>query len=187
MCIATFNELCPEMHANGPFVNVEANAVALAACLSYPCPPTPVWGGFNCGCNCGCGCGCTSPSNIVNNCECTSPSTLNATPIAVNVTIGLFAVVKLFRLSNIRVENHGFCMPEDCSETSPISTNPCEFFDELDFPVNLFAPQSDYTPSSYEGTTDWIPGNSACCGETPSCSPNTGNASTGGCNCGCRR
>lgn len=54
------------------------------------------------------------------------------------VTIGLFTVIKLCRLVDLTVESRGFCIPEECQEESPLS--PCEFFDTLDFPFEVFSP-----------------------------------------------
>lgn len=188
MCITSYNEAFPSTQLGGPFVNIDTNAVALAACLSYPCPTTPV---LNCNCNCNCNSNCgnqVSPT-MVNNCECTSPAIIGASPVAINVTIGLFAVVKLFRLSNMCVENFGDCMPEECTTVSPTSTDPCAFFDELDFPVNLFAPQADYTPSKYKGTLDILPGNTCCLDESqrPSCGTGSTGGAGGAGKCGCKR
>jgi hypothetical protein len=59
-------------------------------------------------------------------------------PNHVDVTIGLFTIIKLFRIVNLMVESRGFCVPEECEEISPV--NPCEFFDSLDFPMDIFAP-----------------------------------------------
>lgn len=59
-------------------------------------------------------------------------------PNAVNVTIGLFTIIKLFRIVNLTVESRGFCIPEECEEISPL--HPCEFFESLDFPMDIFAP-----------------------------------------------
>lgn len=52
------------------------------------------------------------------------------------VTIGLFTIIKLFRLVNLLVESKGFCIPEECEDLSALS--PCEFFDSLDFPMDIF-------------------------------------------------
>ncbi len=54
------------------------------------------------------------------------------------VTIGLFTIIKLYRIVDLTVESRGFCIPEECEEVSPL--NPCEFFDSLDFPMDIFAP-----------------------------------------------
>lgn len=59
-------------------------------------------------------------------------------PTEVNVTIGLFTIIKLFRLVNLSVLSRGFCIPRECDNISPL--NPCEFFDSLDFPMDIFAP-----------------------------------------------
>jgi len=57
----------------------------------------------------------------------------------VRVTIGLFSIVKLFRLVNLSVESRGFDVPDECAPApSPIS--PCAFFEEMDFPMDIFAP-----------------------------------------------
>ncbi len=59
-------------------------------------------------------------------------------PNRVNVTIGLFSIVKLYRLVNLNVQSKGFCIPRECEDVSPL--NPCDFFDSLDFPMDVFAP-----------------------------------------------
>jgi len=56
----------------------------------------------------------------------------------VHVTIGLFTIIKLFRLVSLTVESNGFCIPPECEEVSP--PNPCEFFERLDFPMDIFTP-----------------------------------------------
>jgi len=35
------------------------------------------------------------------------------------VTLGLFSIIKLFRIVNLSVESKGFCVPEECEEISP--------------------------------------------------------------------
>ncbi|MCL2372445.1 MAG: hypothetical protein FWC78_03485 [Defluviitaleaceae bacterium] len=56
----------------------------------------------------------------------------------VQVTIGLFSIIKLFRLVHLNVQSKGFCIPHECHEQGDI--NPCEYFSELDFPMDIFAP-----------------------------------------------
>jgi hypothetical protein len=56
----------------------------------------------------------------------------------VAVTIGLFTIVKIFRIVDLIVESKGFCIPHECEEICPL--NPCEFFENLDFPMDVFAP-----------------------------------------------
>jgi len=91
-----------------PFVLVEAKAVALNAELRYQ-----------------------RRRNV--GAEDFSPE-----PNEVTVTIGLFTIIKIFRIVNLTVESRGFCIPEECEEISPL--NPCEFFENLDFPMDIFAP-----------------------------------------------
>lgn len=62
---------------------------------------------------------------------------LSPEPNEVLVTIGLFTIIQLFRIVNLSVESRGFCIP---SETEDISgVNACDFFDNLDFPMDIFA------------------------------------------------
>lgn len=61
----------------------------------------------------------------------------NHIPNAVNVTIGLFTIIKLFRLVNLIVPSSGFCKPKVCEE---VSEDPCEYFNNLEFPFDIFDP-----------------------------------------------
>lgn len=56
----------------------------------------------------------------------------------VHVTIGLFSILKLFRLVHLNVQSKGFCIPEECQDQGDI--NPCEYFADLDFPMDIFSP-----------------------------------------------
>lgn len=56
----------------------------------------------------------------------------------VHVTIGLFSILKLFRLVHLNVQSKGFCIPDECQDQGGI--NPCEYFQDLDFPMDIFAP-----------------------------------------------
>jgi hypothetical protein len=100
----------------------------------------------------------------------------------VDVTIGLFTIIKLFRLVNLLVESKGFCIPEECDDLSALS--PCEFFDSLDFPMDIFAPPQK---------AEFIAGISSNIPASDSDSASNGNAGCGcnrssnGCGCGCNR
>ena len=108
-----------------PFILVEAKAVALAAELKYSrCCKTR-------------GTGDVMPPE----------------PNQVIVTIGLFTIIKLFRIVQLLVESKGFCIPPECEEISPL--NPCEFFDSLDFPMDIFAPPQK--PEFVAGISSNIP------------------------------
>ena len=87
----------------------------------------------------------------------------------IHVTIGLFAIVKLFRLVNLVVESKGFCIPNECEDIS--SVDACEFFNSLDFPMDIFAPPQ--RAEFVAGVSANIPAN------------NNSNTSSGGCGCGC--
>ena len=54
------------------------------------------------------------------------------------VTIGLFSIIKLIRLVHLNVQSKGFCIPNECEDQGDI--NPCEYFAELDFPMDIFTP-----------------------------------------------
>ena len=158
ICVSSFNELYNSITANGPFISVEGSAMNLVAALRYPCGC-----GCSCGCSCGCGssccggCGCNSCTNCGCDCDNSCPT---VAPTAVDVTIGLFAVVKLLRLSNMSVNTYGNCMPCECSDISD-TMSPCDFFDSLKFPTDLFAPQVNYRPCrDISGDT---PTNGNCC------------------------
>ena len=89
----------------------------------------------------------------------------------IHVTVGLFAIVKLFRLVNLVVESKGFCIPNECEDIS--SVDACEFFNSLDFPMDMFAP-----PQRAEFTA----------GISANIPADTGSGSNGshcGCGCGC--
>jgi hypothetical protein len=54
------------------------------------------------------------------------------------VTIGLFSIIKLYRLVSLLVESRGFVIPQPCRDVLP--PNPCDFFEQLCFPMDAFAP-----------------------------------------------
>ena len=127
--------------SSGPYVTVDGKAVALAAELKY-CSNNCNCGCNNCGCN-NCGCNnCTNNNCGCNNCGCNDcgccVDSTNEEPVAVNVTIGLFSIVKIFHPINMLVHSTGICVPEECEGVS--SSNPCDFFNSIDFPMNVFSP-----------------------------------------------
>jgi hypothetical protein len=88
-------------------------------------------------------------------------------PNEVLVTIGLFSIIKLFRVVNLTVESKGFMVPEESENVSP--TNPCEFFNKLDFPLDIFAPPQK--PEFAAGISSNIPHSAGTntCGTNNSC------------------
>ena len=100
--------------SSGPYVSVEGKAAALDAELRL----TP-----KCSCDCGCGC----DDSVVE------------VPTAVCVTIGLFAVIRLFRPVNMLVHSYGCCIPDDCTATES-TESVCDFFNSLSFPSDMFCP-----------------------------------------------
>jgi len=87
----------------------------------------------------------------------------------VDVTIGLFSIVKLFRIVDLSVQSKGFSIPSECEEVSPI--DPCEYFDNLSFPMDIFAPPQK--PEFFAGISGDIPPEhnhqSRCCKESCRC------------------
>ena len=43
------------------------------------------------------------------------------------------------RLVHLNVQSTGFCVPEMCSDVGH-DINPCEYFADLDFPMDIFSP-----------------------------------------------
>lgn len=148
----------------GPFVSVEAKAIPLRADFCYEtCNPC------DCGCTCcDCGCGTSNPCgcNIPSSCGCGTPNPCGCEPscgcgvpvscgceascgcnssssgagaASVSVTIGLFSIIKLFRPVTLHVASSGICVPEECTCDGP-TANPCDYFNNLSFPINLFCP-----------------------------------------------
>ena len=117
----------------GPFAIAEGKAIALAAELRYPC--------------CG-SCSCDScHHHHHNSCECNSVSHSNGDAamgpaVAVNVTIGLFTIIKLFRTVNMVVHSMGRCMPETCTSTAT-NNDPCGNFENIRFPLDMFSPSAE--------------------------------------------
>ena len=84
---------CFDEAAAGPFVSVEGTGVGLLAELKYP---------NNCGCNFPCTCGEPIPSDMS-----------YGAPMAVNVTLGLFSIIRMFRTTNLLVQTSGNCIPDE--------------------------------------------------------------------------
>ncbi|MDR1209770.1 MAG: hypothetical protein LBK41_05595 [Clostridiales bacterium] len=76
-----------------------------------------------------------------------------AEPNRVTVAIGLFTIVKLFRIVHLLVESRGFAVPPMGIDISPL--DPCDFFDGLDFPMDIFAPPQK--PEFLAGISNNIP------------------------------
>ena len=102
---------------------------------------------------------------------------------AVNVTIGLFTIIKLFRLVNLKVKSTGFSKPKPCTE---ISSDPCKFFSSLDFPFDLFNPpqKEDFTSSSSSSSSCDTSSSSSSYYDN-SCNYDTSSSSSSGYGCNC--
>ena len=103
-----------------PFIMVEGKAIPLSAAIIYDYCRRPCHGNME-----------VEPAVL-------QQGTGNGTPRAVEVSIGLFSITKLFRLVDIAVESRGFVIPEQCEDITPV--NPCEYFSNLEFPMEMFSP-----------------------------------------------
>ena len=74
-------------------------------------------------------------------------------PPHVNVTIGLFSIIKLYRMVSLLVESRGFVIPPACKDICPV--DPCDFFNDLSFPMDSFAPPQK--PEFMAGVSGDIP------------------------------
>jgi len=75
-------------------------------------------------------------------------------PAHVFAIIGLFSMVKLFRLVSLLVESRGFVIPECCGDVTP--PDPCDYFEGLAFPIDTFSPPQK--PEFMAGISADIPG-----------------------------
>ena len=59
----------------------------------------------------------------------------------VYVTLGMFTIVRLERETQLLVPSYDFCVPDNECEGA-VESDPCELFENLDFPVDEFFPPS---------------------------------------------
>jgi hypothetical protein len=90
-------------------------------------------------------------------------------PAHVNVTIGLFGIVRLFRIVHLLVESRGFGIPPTCDDIQP--PKPCEFFEDLGFPLDVFSPPQK--PEFMAGVSENIPSGIRAMGDATPCDPET--------------
>lgn len=124
-----------------PFILVESKAVALSAELKYSCKKRKH------------PCGHDDRDDRGDRDGMDIMSIDSSRPNEVLVTIGLFSIIKLYRIVNLNVESRGFCIPPECENISPL--DPCEFFEKLDFPMDIFAPPQK--PEFFAGVSSNIP------------------------------
>ncbi|MCL2171344.1 MAG: hypothetical protein FWB71_04265, partial [Defluviitaleaceae bacterium] len=74
-------------------------------------------------------------------------------PRTVGVTIGLFGIIKLYRIVSLLVESRGFSIAPECDGCAP--PNACDFFDTIDFPMDAFSPPQK--PEFTGGISENIP------------------------------
>lgn len=66
------------------------------------------------------------------------------------VTIGLFTIIKLCRLVDLSVETRGFCIADEMEDEDELT--PCEFFNNLNFPFEVFSPprRNEFGPNCHQ-------------------------------------
>ncbi len=144
---------CTTQLGGKPYVFAEGKAIGLSAELKYP--------------NCGCG-GHGHHDGAI------------GVPVAVDVAIGLFTIVKLYRYVNVIVESLGSVLPEECTTNCNSSnTSPCANFDNIPFPLDLFKPSNETKSCCGYGG---VYGSDQNCGNGGGCG---GNGGGGGGNCSC--
>lgn len=80
---------------------------------------------------------CSSfPQSILNSVEDTMPSC--GASKAILVTLGLFSIVQMERDAQILIPAYDYCVPD--RECNCNTSNPCETFQSIDFPVDEFFP-----------------------------------------------
>lgn len=90
---------------------------------------------------------CTSfPQSILKSVDDAMPC-CNASR-AVLVTLGLFSIVQMERDSQILIPAYDYCIPD--RECTCNTSNPCETFQSIDFPVDEFFPREKNTSSPCE-------------------------------------
>lgn len=59
------------------------------------------------------------------------------------VSVGIFSIIKLVRLTQLRIPAFDFCVPDkEC--VAATDENPCDLFDEIDFPAEEFFPPQKF-------------------------------------------
>lgn len=181
--VSTDMNCCGDALTSGPFITVEGKAISLAAELNYPnscdCRPSccdpccdPCRPSCCDSCSDPCRPSCCDPCSGTGQSSCLTDARQlpGVAPVSVDVTIGLFAIIKLFRPVNIVVDSHGFCIPEECRGI-PANGNPCDFFDNLEFPMGLFVPgMKKDRPIPPRGDCDCGPAPAPRSGRQDSCS-----------------
>lgn len=59
----------------------------------------------------------------------------------INITIGLFSIIKLFRLVDLAVKSKKFYIPREYENND---LDPCKVFKKLKFPIDIFAPKQKH-------------------------------------------
>ena len=164
------------------------NSCELANCWQNTCMPTVVVETVEpvalsarivdphhcCNCCCDCDDDCATTANCSENCysrmfprsicECFDGDLLVCDNIRhIEVSFGLFSIVRLERDTQLLVEAVDFCIPtQECP--SATEENPCNLFNDIRFPIDEFFPPQ----------------------KTPDCSKHNKCRGCGDCGCGCK-
>ena len=103
--------------------------------------------------NCGCVCGCSQVPDCVmkhfeaicgcdNHCDCCDDE-VNGREREVQVSLGIFSIVKLIRNVQLLIPAFDFCVPNtEC--VAATEDDPCELFDSIEFPEDEFFPPQKF-------------------------------------------
>lgn len=82
---------------------------------------------------------CCEPLQMSQNCGCGCEQRKIVCGIA--VTLGIFSIVQLSRAVSVMIPVYDYCVPQkECCITS--TETPCEMFEKIQFPTNVFFPSS---------------------------------------------
>lgn len=97
---------------------------------------------------------CEIPSCV---CQCfTNELTMGGEGRRALVTLGQFSIVRLERDSQLLMPVYDYCLPDKECSNGCTKEDPCELFQNINFPVEQFFPPNNLqTPCDYEGTKQY--------------------------------
>lgn len=142
--------------------------------------------------HCGCGCGCNLSEVPPSICQSFGQDIcLNDCGRKLFVTLGQFSIIRLERDIQLLMPAYDICIPDqDCSCSTMDPQDPCDVFDNFEFPVDEFFPPRCQTPRKSNCNSCQTPcrppnsGGNSCKapGTNPGCNTNS-NSCGGGHTC----
>lgn len=128
---------CLDFADNLPTAVIEAvDPVVLSVKLKdHCCPPH-----CECDCSCDCPAGLDVPEAILSIFDC-KLNFSDDVQKELLVTLGQFSILRMERDSQLLIPVYDYCMPhKECHCDSPAEDDPCQLFQQIDFPVGEFFP-----------------------------------------------